>query len=109
MIFQMDFEINEKDKQDQDYENKIYQKFCTNYINQIRDKLNFEKENLTIDDPRNQLENNKESKNKTPKKIDIIRFRMEMVVVKTHLKNKIKKKNDRPSFDNLNIKMENGG
>jgi hypothetical protein len=32
-----------------------------------------------------------------------------MVVVKTHLKNKIKKKNDRPSFDNLNIKMENGG
>lgn len=111
MIFQMDLEIKKEKINDKEYIDQLYQIFCKNYINQIKDKLNFNVEMLTIDDPRKKEKKTEDQLKENPdnlklvreqtikenpseeNKINIIRYKMEMVnpVVKRDMKTKTKK------------------
>lgn len=87
MIFRIDYKIDSEKKNDEKYIKDIYKEFCQKYVDQIRNKLNFKSEFLSILDTSNkqttindnltekeiQLE---EAQNQT---IDIIRFEMEMI------------------------------
>lgn len=111
MIFQMDLEIKKEKINDKEYIDQLYQIFCKNYINQIKDKLNFNVEMLTIDDPRKKEKKSKDQLKENPdnlklfreqaikensfeeNKINIIRYKMEMVnlVIKKDMREKTKK------------------
>jgi len=87
LIFRIDYKIDSEKKNDEKYIKDIYKEFCQKYVDQIRNKLNFKSEFLSILDTSNkqttindnltekeiQLE---EAQNQT---IDIIRFEMEMI------------------------------
>lgn len=93
MIFRMDIKVDKDKKDDPNYIDELYKQYCANYINQIKNKLDFKTELLQIDNPiQDQLKENQ--------KIEIIRFEMEMVnpiirnkVEKDHLKRPISRPN----------------
>jgi len=107
MIFQMDAQIDKNKINDPKYVEEFYKNFCKNYIDQIKDKLNFQVELLEIDNPKLKKEDQlkEDSKEKEPKKINIIRYRMEMVnpVIK---KNAIEKTKKPPSSHKAYTKEE---
>ena len=107
MIFQIDYQIDKNKINDQKYVEEFYKNFCKNYIDQIKDKLNFHVELLEIDNPKLKKEDQlkEDSKEKEPKKITIIRYKMEMVnpLVK---KNAIEKTKKPPSYHTTNTKEE---
>lgn len=87
MIFRIDYKIDSEKKNDEKYIKDIYKEFCQKYIDQIRNKLNFKSEFLSILDTSNKQTNIndnltekeiqlEETQNQT---IDIIRFEMEMI------------------------------
>lgn len=112
MIFQMDFGIEDKTKvNDKEYIDNLFKEFCKNYINQIKDKLNFSVETLEIDNPKLEIDNPKKDKVenkaknllKNPKKINVIRYKLEMVnpIVRKDMREKTKKpKISRPNTQN---------
>jgi hypothetical protein len=108
MIFQMDAQIDKNKINDPKYVEEFYKNFCKNYIDQIKDKLNFHVELLEIDNPKLKKEDQlkEDSKEKEPKKINIIRYRMEMVnpVIKKNAIEKTKKPTS--SHKNANTKEE---
>lgn len=72
MIFRMDIKVDKNKKDDSNYIDELYKQYCANYINQIKNKLDFKTELLQIDNPiKDQLKENP--------KIEIIRFEMEMI------------------------------
>lgn len=87
MIFRIDYKIDSEKKNDEKYIKDIYKEFCQKYIDQIRNKLNFKSEFLSILDTSNKQTNIND--NLTEKEIqleeiqnqtiDIIRFEMEMI------------------------------
>ena len=95
MIFQMDSQIDKNKINDPKYVEEFYKNFCKNYIDQIKDKLNFSGELLEIDNPKLKKEDQlkEDSKEKEPKKITVIRYKMEMVnpLVKKNAIEKTKK------------------
>jgi hypothetical protein len=107
MIFQIDYRIDKDKINDQKYVEEFYKNFCKNYIDQIRDKLNFSGELLEIDNPKLKKEDQlkEEPKEKEPKKITIIRYKMEMVnpLVK---RNAIEKTKKPPTSHKANTKEE---
>jgi len=107
MIFQMDSQIDKNKINDPKYVEEFYKNFCKNYIDQIKDKLNFQVELLEIDNPKLKKEDQlkEDPKEKEPKKITIIRYKMEMVnpLVK---KNAIEKTKKPPSSHTTNTKEE---
>jgi hypothetical protein len=105
MIFQMDAQIDKNKINDPKYVEEFYKNFCKNYIDQIRDKLNFSGELLEIDNPKLKDDQLKEDP-KEPKKITIIRYKMEMVnpLVKKNAIEKTKKPTS--SHKNANTKEE---
>jgi len=82
LIFRMDIKVDKNKKNDSNYIDELYKQYCANYVNQIKNKLDFKTELLQIDNPiKDQLKENP--------KIEIIRFEMEMI--NPIIRNKVKK------------------
>lgn len=101
MIFRIDYKIKSEKKDDKEYIDNLYKEFCKNYINQIKSKLNFKSEFLSIIDSNNQQidikdkVDEKEVKLKEESKtIDVIRFEMEMII--PTIKKDIRKRDIKP-------------
>lgn len=95
MIFKIDYRMDDKPENmdENTYIDLCYKHFCSAYINQIKNKLEFKSSKLQIDNPH---KNDKEDK----EKIDIISFEMKMVKP-IHHKN-IKKDLIKPPINNMN-------
>ena len=105
MIFQIDAEIDKNKINDPKYVEEFYKNFCKNYIDQIKDKLNFNVELLEIDNPKFKKEDQlKENQNEQKPKITIIRYQMEMVNPLIR-KNKIEK-TQKPPNSHVNATKE---
>lgn len=112
MIFRIDYKIDSEKKNDEKYIKDIYKEFCQKYIDQIRNKLNFKSEFLSILDTSNKQTNIndnltekeiqlEETQNQT---IDIIRFEMEMI--NPVISKDMRVKNEKPKISRKIITKE---
>ena len=112
MIFRIDYKIDSEKKNDEKYIKDIYKEFCQKYIDQIRNKLNFKSEFLSILDTSNKQTNIND--NLTEKEIqleeiqnqtiDIIRFEMEMI--NPVISKDMRVKNEKPKISRKIITKE---
>jgi len=112
LIFRIDYKIDSEKKNDEKYIKDIYKEFCQKYIDQIRNKLNFKSEFLSILDTSNKQTNIndnltekeiqlEETQNQT---IDIIRFEMEMI--NPVISKDMRVKNEKPKISRKIITKE---
>lgn len=116
MIFRIDYEIKNEDDI-----KKFYSDFCEKYIEQIKNKLDFQAIKLTKDKTinkevnsiDNKIENNKINIDSEENKINIIRFEMVMVnpinrknIRQIHKKPEIVNRNSKSSMRNKRKKIE---
>lgn len=81
MIFKMDIEIDKENTKED-----AYNEFCIAYVEELKVKNNFSSETLAIDDPKG-----------SGKKINIIRFKIDIANNKTNGK-KVEKKKNKPVY-----------
>lgn len=90
MKFQMDFEITEELKEkynDNDLKEQMFANFCTNYFNQLKDKLDFSLEKVKI------IKKEKDDKNNlVGKEIEAYRIKADMVIVRVPSSRKTERK-----------------